>query len=38
LLISSNIGPNQRYEITDRGLRYLQLFAEIEDDLTPIST
>jgi predicted transcriptional regulator len=35
LLISSNIGPNQRYEITDRGLRYLQLITEMENDLMP---
>lgn len=27
---SSNTGPNQHYEITDKGLRYLKLFAEIE--------
>jgi predicted transcriptional regulator len=36
LLISFNLGPNQRYEITDRGLRLLQLFTEIVDDLRPI--
>jgi|SRR5919106_6020816 predicted transcriptional regulator len=35
LLILSNIGPNQRYEITGNGLRYLTLFKEIEDDLRP---
>jgi predicted transcriptional regulator len=35
LLILSDFGPNQRYEITDRGLRYLQLFAQIENDLWP---
>ena len=38
LLILANIGSNQHYEITDSGLRYLQLFAEIEDDLRSIVT
>lgn len=36
LLISSNTGPNQHYEITLKGERYLQLFAKIEDDLGPV--
>ncbi|MGH9950923.1 MAG: winged helix-turn-helix domain-containing protein [Nitrososphaeraceae archaeon] len=33
LMISSNTGPIQHYEITDKGLRYLKLFAEIQDYL-----
>jgi predicted transcriptional regulator len=33
LLISSNTGPSQHYEITDKGLRYLHIFAEIEENL-----
>jgi DNA-binding PadR family transcriptional regulator len=33
LLISSYPGDDQCYEISDKGLRYLQLFGEIEDDL-----
>lgn len=36
LLISTNVGSNQHYEITDSGLRCLQLFAEIEDDLRTV--
>lgn len=36
LLISSNIGSLQHYEITEKGLRYLKVFAEIEDDLGPL--
>lgn len=36
LLISSNTGPIQHYEITPKGERYLQVFIEIEDDLRPI--
>lgn len=35
LLISSSAEPNQHYEITPKGDRYLQLFAEMEDDLRP---
>lgn len=36
LLISSKNRHNQRYEITPKGKRYLQVFIEIEDDLRPI--
>jgi len=36
LLVSSKNRHNQRYEITPKGERYLQLFIEIEDDLRPI--
>jgi predicted transcriptional regulator len=36
LTVSSNTTPNQHYEITPEGERYLQLFAEIQDDLKPI--
>ena len=36
LRISKDGGPHQRYEITPKGLRYLQVFAEIEDDLRPV--
>ena len=35
LLIPSNTEPTQRYEITPKGQRFLQLFQEIEDDLQP---
>jgi predicted transcriptional regulator len=35
LLIPSEKGSIQRYEITPKGEHYLQLFAEIEDDLRP---
>ena len=34
-MISDDLGPYSHYEITRRGKRYLQLFAEIEDDLKP---
>jgi predicted transcriptional regulator len=33
LRISNDAGPYRHYEITPKGIRYLQLFAEIEDDL-----
>jgi predicted transcriptional regulator len=33
LLILSNSGPNEHYEITPRGERYLPLFGEIEGEL-----
>jgi predicted transcriptional regulator len=36
LLISSYVGEDMCYEISDKGLRYLQLFEEMEDDLRPI--
>lgn len=36
LLISSKTGHNQRYEITAKGVRFLEIFAEIEDDLKSI--
>jgi len=36
LMISSNVGEDMCYEISDKGLRYLQLFEEMEDDLRPI--
>jgi predicted transcriptional regulator len=29
-------GPYQYYEITDKGRRYLQVFAELEDNLRPV--
>ena len=35
LCISQGNGPYGYYEITPKGLRYLQMFAEIEDDLKP---
>jgi predicted transcriptional regulator len=35
LRISQDAGPYRYYEITPNGLRYLHVFAEIEDDLTP---
>jgi predicted transcriptional regulator len=38
LLISSNTGPSQHYEITDKGLRYLHIFAELEDNLQPVES
>ena|SRR5262245_6443942 len=38
LMISFNSGPNQHYEITPKGERFLQLFAEIEDDLKSANT
>jgi predicted transcriptional regulator len=38
LLISSNKGPTQHYEITPKGERFLQVFGEIEDDLQTLST
>jgi predicted transcriptional regulator len=37
LRYSEGAGPYSTYEITERGLRYLQLFAEIEDDLRATS-
>jgi predicted transcriptional regulator len=36
LLIPSEEGSTQRYEITPKGERYLRVFAEIEDDLRPV--
>ena len=33
---SDDNNASQRYEISDSGKRYLQLFAEIEDDLKPL--
>jgi hypothetical protein len=35
LRISQVAGFYQRHEITPKGKRYLQVFAEIEDDLRP---
>jgi predicted transcriptional regulator len=35
LISSDNNGPNQTYEITSKGIRFLELFREIEDDLRP---
>jgi predicted transcriptional regulator len=35
LLTSSNTEPNHHYEITPKGIRFLGIFAEIEDDLRP---
>lgn len=37
LLISSNTGPNQHYEITPNGIRFLEIFTEIEDSLRPVN-
>jgi predicted transcriptional regulator len=37
LLIPSNRGPTQHYEITPKGEYYLQLFGELEDDLRPVT-
>jgi predicted transcriptional regulator len=36
LLILSNAEPSQRYEITTKGERFLNMFAELEDDLRPV--
>ena len=33
---TTKLGRFSHYEITDFGRRYLQLFAEIEDDLRPV--
>jgi predicted transcriptional regulator len=33
LLKTTRSGPDLYYEITDKGQRYLQIFAEMEDDL-----
>lgn len=38
LLIPSDKRSIQRYEITPKGERFLQIFAEIEDDLRPLPT
>jgi predicted transcriptional regulator len=35
LRISHDAGPYRHYEITPKGIRYLQLFDEIEDGLRP---
>lgn len=37
-LISSESYYCKGYEISDTGRRYLQVFAEIEDDLRPVNT
>jgi predicted transcriptional regulator len=37
LLKTTRSGPDLYYEITDKGQKYLQVFAEIEDDLSPVS-
>lgn len=37
LHISQDSGPYANYEITEKGLRYLQLFGELEDDLRPVT-
>jgi len=36
LRISHDAEPYPHYEITPKGIRYLQLFGEIEDDLRPV--
>jgi predicted transcriptional regulator len=36
LLIIAGKGSAQHYEITSKGLRYLQIFEEIEADLKPV--
>jgi predicted transcriptional regulator len=38
ILISSKSEDFKRYEISDLGRCYLQVFAEIEDDLRPVLT
>jgi len=35
LRISYDVGRYVQYDITPKGIRYLQLFEEIEDDLRP---
>ena len=37
LRISHGNGAYGHYEITPKGIRYLQAFAEIEDDLSPVN-
>ncbi|MGH9987377.1 MAG: winged helix-turn-helix domain-containing protein [Nitrososphaeraceae archaeon] len=37
LRISHGNGAYGYYEITPKGIRYLQLFTEIEDDLRPVN-
>jgi predicted transcriptional regulator len=37
LLVSSDTKPFMHYKITDKGIHYMQLFDEIEDDLKPVS-
>ena len=37
ILLSSGENSPKVYEISDLGRRYLQLFAELEDDLRPMS-
>ena len=37
LRVSKEASIYQCYEITPKGLRYLQVFAEIEDDLKPLN-
>lgn len=37
LLISSDKGLTQHYEITPKGERFLQIIAEVEDDLRPVN-
>jgi predicted transcriptional regulator len=36
LRISHDAGPYRHYEITPKGVRFLKVFAEIEDDLRPV--
>jgi predicted transcriptional regulator len=36
LLILSKTEPVKRFEISEKGLRYLQLLADLEDDLGPV--
>jgi predicted transcriptional regulator len=38
LLILTDSKPFPYYEITPKGQRYLQVFAEIKDDLRPVVT
>jgi predicted transcriptional regulator len=33
LRVSQDSGPYRHYEITEKGLHFLQIFAEVEDDL-----
>ena len=36
--ISNEAGPYRHYEITPKGIRYLQVFGEIEDDFPEVIT
>lgn len=38
LLISSDKGLTHHYEITEKGIRYLKVSTEIENDLKPVTS